>query len=124
MVCEECKPEFDKLAKRVEELEKKLLAYENANTPSSKIRFPPRILNEDKKKPGQKEGHKGVTRDDPDPTMTLEVIEDKCPNCKSKLNNPFKTTTKIIEEIPEPQPVERTLQKSTNSIIFQTQFVV
>lgn len=51
MVCENSKSEFDKLTKRVEELEKKLLAYENANTPSSKIRFPPRILNEDKKKP-------------------------------------------------------------------------
>ena len=108
MVCEECKPEFDKLIKRIEELEKKLLAYENANTPSSKIRFPPRILNQDKKKPGQKEGHEGATRDNPNPTMSLEVIEDKCPNCKSKLGKPFKTTTKIIEEIPEPQPVEVT----------------
>lgn len=106
MVCEDCKPEFDNLTKRVEELEKKLLAYENANTPSSKIRFPPRILNQNKKKPGQKEGHKGITRDDPSPTMTLEVIEDKCPNCRSKLSNPFKTTTKLVEEIPEPQPTE------------------
>jgi len=108
MVCEECKSEFDRLSKEVEELKKRLVDYENANTPSSKIRFPPRILNQDKKKPGQKEGHEGATRDNPNPTMTLEVIEDKCPNCKSKLSNPFKTITKIIEEIPEPQPVEVT----------------
>ena len=108
MVCEECKPEFNKLINRIEELEKKLLAYENANTPSSKIRFPPRILNPDKKKPGQKEGHEGATRHNPSPTMTLEVIEDECPNCKSRLSKPFKTTTKIIEEIPEPRPVEVT----------------
>ena len=44
MVCEDCKPKFDKLSKRVEELEKRLLAYENANTPSSKIRFHPKII--------------------------------------------------------------------------------
>ena len=59
MVCENCKPEFDKLIKRVEELEKKLLTYENANTPSSKIRFPPRILNEDKKSQDKKKAIKG-----------------------------------------------------------------
>ena len=106
MVCEYCKPEFDNLIKRIEELEKKLLAYENANTPSSKMRFPPRILNLDKKKPGQKEGHKGVTRENAKPTMTLEVIEDKCPKCKKGVSKPFKTTIKVVEEIPEPQPIE------------------
>ena len=51
MVCEECMEEFDKLLERIEELERKLTQYENANTPSSKIRFPPRIFNLDKKKP-------------------------------------------------------------------------
>ena len=29
MVCEECKPEFDKITKRVEELEKKIEEYRN-----------------------------------------------------------------------------------------------
>lgn len=111
MVCEQCKPEFEKLKEKVEELEKKLLAYENANTPSSKIRFPPRIINDNKKKPGQKQGHKGVTRDPAHPTMTLEMIEEKCPHCNTKLKKPFKTTSKIIEEIPEPQPVEVTEYK-------------
>jgi len=111
MVCEGCKPEFEKLLKRIDELEKKLVAYENAHTPNSKLRFPPRIVNEHKGKPGQKEGHKGITRHKPDPTMTLEVIEDKCPDCKANLGNPVKTTSKIIEEIPEPQPIEITEYK-------------
>ena len=106
MVCEDCKPEFDRLIKRIEILERRLAVYENANTPSSKTRFPPRILNPNKNKPGQKEGHEGITRQNQNPTMTLEVIEDKCPDCKSKLGKPFKTTTKIVEEIPEPQPIE------------------
>ena len=108
MVCEDCKPEFDKLIKRIETLERKLAAYENANTPSSRLRFPPRIINLDKKKPGQKEGHEGVTRATPIPTMSIELIEEKCPHCKAKLGKPYKTTSKVIEEIPEPQPVEVT----------------
>ena len=111
MVCEDCKEEFDKLIKRVEELEKKLAQYENANTPSSRIIFPPRILNLDKKKPGQKEGHDGITRAKPVPTMSIELIEEKCPHCKNKLGDPFKTVSKIIEEIPEPQPVAVTEYK-------------
>lgn len=98
----------EELVKLIIDLQKKLLAYENANTPSSKLRFPPRIINENKKKPGQKEGHKGTTRETAHPTMTLEIIKEKCPHCNTKLNKPFKTTSKIIEEIPEPQPVEVT----------------
>ena len=108
MVCDKCRPEFEELLKRIENLEKRLAAYENAHTPNSKIRFPPRIINENKNKPGQKKGHKGITRTKPDSTMTIEVIEDKCPHCKSRLGNPIKIISKIIEEIPEPQPIEVT----------------
>ncbi len=111
MVCEDCKPlleRLEKAEKRIKELEKKLLAYENAHTPSSRIRFPPRILNLNKKKPGQKHGHTGVTRITPHPTLTIEAMAEKCPHCNSQLGKPFKTTTKVIEEIPEPQPVEVT----------------
>lgn len=98
----------EELVKIILDLEKRLSAYENAHTPNSKLRFPPRIINDNPKLPGQKLGHKGTTRKKPDPTMTLEVIEEKCPHCKSKLGNPVKTTTKTIEEIPEPQPIEVT----------------
>ena len=130
MVCEECREEFDKLLKRIEELERKLVQYENANTPSSKIRFPPRVFNLDKKKPGQKEGHNGMTRAKPVPTMSIELIEEKCPHCKSKLGKPFKTISKIIEEIPEPQPITVTEYKinhykcikCNNEIIAQSPF--
>jgi transposase len=107
MVCERCL----ELLKRIEELEKKLALYENANTPSSKIRFPPRILNLNKNKPGQKEGHEGITRAKPIPTMSIELIEEKCPHCKAKLGTPIKTVSRIIEEIPEPQPITVTEYK-------------
>ena len=111
MVCENCREEFNEILKRVEELEKKLASYENANTPSSRLRFPPRIINLDKKKPGQKEGHDGMTRAASIPTMSIELIEEKCPHCKNKLGNPFKTISRLIEEIPEPQPVTVTEYK-------------
>lgn len=111
MVCEECKSEFEKLHRKVDELEKKLNQYENANMPSSRRLFPPRILNENKKKPGQKPGHKGTTREHTAPTMTIELVEEHCPHCKSKLDKPFKTKSKIVEEIPEPQPIEITEYK-------------
>ena len=111
MVCDNCREEFNKILKSVEELEKRLAAYENANTPSSRLRFPPRIINLDKKKPGQKEGHDGMTRADPMPTMSIELIEERCPHCKNKLSNPFKTVSRLIEEIPEPQPVTVTEYK-------------
>jgi transposase len=106
MVCKECQPEFEKLLKRVDELEKRLRQYENANMSSSRRLFPPRILNEKKKKPGQKPGHTGTTREHTAPTMSVELIEENCPHCKSKLDKPFKTKSKIIEEIPELPPIE------------------
>jgi transposase len=98
----------EELVKIILELQKRLTAYENANTPSSRLRFPPRIISINKKKPGQKEGHKGATRNPAHPTMTLELIEEKCPHCKAKLGKPYKTTSKLIEEIPDPQPMEVT----------------
>ena len=119
MVCGDCKVLLDRLEKaerEIEELEKKLAQYENANTPSSRIRFPPRIINSDKKKPGQKEGHDGMTRVKPIPTMSIELIEEKCPHCEGKLGKPFKTVSKIIEEIPEPQPVAVTEYKINHYI--------
>ena len=118
MVCDNCRGEFDQVAKkveelmkRIEELERKLAQYENVNTPRGRLRFPPRIIDPDKKKPGQKEGHDGMTRAKPVPTMSIELIEEKCPHCKNRLGKPFKTISRIIEEIPEPQPVTVTEYK-------------
>jgi transposase len=114
MVCNDCKIILERLEmaeKRIIELEKKLLAYENAHTPSSKVRFPPRVINENKKLPGQKIGHVGKTRKKPIPDMSIELIEEQCPDCQGKLGIPFKTISKVIEEIPEPQPIQVTEYK-------------
>ena len=109
MECERCQ----ELLNKIEELEKKLAKYENAHTPPSlgggfrrKL-----IEREQYKKPGQKEGHEGTTRAMPLPTMSIELIEDKCKHCHHKLSKPFRIESRIIEEIPEPKPIEVTEYK-------------
>ena len=109
MECERCQ----ELLKKVENLEKRLAKYENAHTPPSlgggfrRKLIPP----EEYKKSGQKIGHDGITRVMQKPTMSIELIEEKCKHCNSKLSKPFKVELKIIEEIPEPNPIEVTEYK-------------
>ena len=38
-VCENCRPLFEELQLKINELERRLLAYENAHTPPSKQQF-------------------------------------------------------------------------------------
>ena len=110
-MCQECdrlREVVTSQQRKIEELERKLIKYENAHTPPSlgggfrrKL-----IEREQYKKPGQKQGHDGVTRATPIPTLSIELVSEKCRHCDNKLNNPFKIESKIIEEIPEPKPIE------------------
>jgi len=94
------------LKQRIEELEKRLLAYENAHTPPSLLRK----KNPPKQKPvgklGAPVGHPRYERKEPEPTGSVEYIEETCPHCTTQLGLPFKTVRKLVEEIPEPQPIE------------------
>lgn len=107
-MCERCRPLFEQLEKRVKELERRLLAYENAHTPPSRLRWQPRQPPSESKKLGAPEGHPGTTREQPEPTMTITVEEKECRKCKAALEEPFYVEKRVIEEIPEPQPVEVT----------------
>lgn len=103
---EQLEQEIELLKARNAELEARLAQYENAHTPPSLRRG--RNLKKDgnnKGKPGQKTGHKGVTRPLATADSQIEVVTDRCPDCGSKLGTPFRIESKIIEEIPEPQPV-------------------
>ena len=101
----ELKKENDFLKARVGELERRLVFYENPHTPPSKSRKkPPR--KESSGKLGAPIGHPKYERKEPEPTGSVEYIEDTCPHCCAELNEPFKTERIIEEEIPEPQPVE------------------
>jgi len=100
--------ENELLRGRIAELESRLARYENAHTPPSLRRGGNRKKDQkegDKGKPGQKKGHKGLTRQTAKPDRQIEVTKALCPDCGSKLGSPFKIESKIIEEIPEPQPI-------------------
>ena len=110
MVCDDCKPLAERLEtaeKSIKELERRLLAYENAHTPPSR-RYKPRLPPSEDAKRGAPEGHKGATREDPDPTLRVELVKETCEHCKARLPKPFWVERKLVEEIPEPQPVEVT----------------
>jgi transposase len=103
---EQLRLEIELLKAKIRELEARLAQYENAHTPPSLRRGRNRKkYNGDKGKPGQKIGHKGVTRPNAAPDSQVEVTADRCPECGSELGAPFRIDSKIIEEIPEPQPV-------------------
>ena len=99
----ECENEL--LKAKIRELEARLARYENAHTPPSLRRGRNRKKDDDNKgTPGQKIGHKGVTRPYVAPSNQVEVTANRCPDCGTKLGTPFRIESKIIEEIPEPQP--------------------
>lgn len=92
------------LQKRVTELEARLCAYENPHTPSSKLRFKQRPR-EPSGRLGAPKGHPKWEREQPEPTETIEHSETECPHCRHKLGKPVKTDRRVIEELPEPQPI-------------------
>jgi len=100
--------ENELLQARIRQLEAQLANYENAHTPPSLRRGGTRKTSQKrgvKGKPGQKKGHKGVTRPRVEPDKHVEVTTERCPDCGTELGDPFRVESRIIEEIPEPQPV-------------------
>lgn len=105
---DQLKREIEFLKGHIAYLEARLAQYENAHTPPSLKRGGNRKKNHnegDKGKPGQKVGHEGVTRPTAKPDRQVHITKDFCPDCGTKLGDPFRIESKIIEEIPEPQPV-------------------
>jgi transposase len=105
---EQLKNENELLKAKIKELEARLAQYENAHTPPSLRRGRNRKKDPDKNnkgKPGQKVGHKGLTRPYATPDRQVEVTMDRCPDCGTDLGAPFRIDSKIVEEIPEPQPI-------------------
>lgn len=97
MVCSDC----EKLVIEVADLKKRLLAYENSNTPPA--------LSRRKRKPreptgnprGAPKGHEGTTRAIPEPDKTVDVAPLKnCANCKKPLDEPDGFLDRLITEFP------------------------
>lgn len=106
-ICENCRPFFIELLKRIEELERRLLAYENAHTPPSQQRKYPKRESSGNKL-GAPKGHEGTTRPATKPNKFEELKLDVCPNCNRQLGRPRSIHKKIIEDIQEPQPLNIT----------------
>lgn len=102
-----------RLEKENEDLKKRLLYYENPNTPPSA-----RQLQKADKKPenipiskkrGAPNGHKGATRPTKEPDETIDVIADHCEKCNSiNLEKQDKCETSVIEDLPPPQKIKTT----------------
>ena len=101
----ELKKQNLEILKKNAELEQRLLAYENAHTPSSKQRFKKQPPEKPSGKLGAQIGHKKWERTQSEPTETIKHSQTHCPNCECNLGKPFKIYRKIVEEIPEPTPV-------------------
>jgi transposase len=111
---ERLKRENELLKDQIAKLEARLAKYENAHTPPSlrRGRKCKREYDEGNRgKPGQKVGHKGVSRPLANPDRQVEVTTDRCPDCGTELDDPIRIESKIIEEIPEPQPITVTEYK-------------
>ena len=88
----------------IEELKRRLLAYENAHTPPSQQRkYPEREKSNNKI--GAPKGHEGTTRPTPEPNRFKELKLKRCPDCGKLLGRPRSIHKKIIEDILEPQPL-------------------
>ena len=89
------------------ELKAHLRVYENPHTPSSKQRFKQKPR-EPSGKLGAPIGHPKWEREQPESTETVEHSETECPYCRHRLGKPIRTDRRIIEELPEPQPIKVT----------------
>jgi transposase len=60
----------------------------------------------EKKKPGQKKGHRGFFRKSPDSIdRVVRVPVHRCPNCSSRLSSVQEIRERIIEDIPVPKTI-------------------
>ncbi|KXA92825.1 hypothetical protein AKJ64_02095 [candidate division MSBL1 archaeon SCGC-AAA259E17] len=59
---------------------------------------------EGKGKRGRKPGHKPAWRKKPDPKEEIDVTQDKCEDCGNPLGDPTDSHTRMIEDVPDPEP--------------------
>jgi len=86
---------------KVIELEKRLLAYENAHTPSSRSRRERKPREPTGKPRGAPKGHEGTTRPVPEPNRVVDVGPmKKCSNCDAKLGSPSVFLNRILTDLP------------------------
>ena len=98
----------EQFEKRIAELERKLLAYENAHTPPSRNNRNYPKQEKSNNHVGAQKGHEGTTRETPEPNRFKELNLKACPDCGKQLGRPRSIHKKIIIDILEPQPLNIT----------------
>lgn len=96
---------IETLENKISCLERRLLVYENAHTPSSKQRFRKKLIKKSGKL-GAPKGHPKYERKRPKPDIIIEYTEENCIYCNEKLGSPVEIKSFIEEEIPESQPIK------------------
>ncbi|KXA92229.1 hypothetical protein AKJ66_04495 [candidate division MSBL1 archaeon SCGC-AAA259E22] len=64
--------------------------------------------NEGKGKPGRKPGHDPAWREKLDPEEEIDVTQDRCKDCGNDLGDPTGSHTRVIEDVPTPEPLTAT----------------
>ncbi len=100
--------EKEALEQENKELKRILTVFINPHTPPSKQVFKMRTHQASSNKLGAPCGHKGATRKTPEPNEVVNHFLKRCPRCNDVLCKPFDFEERIVEEIPEPQPVKIT----------------
>ena len=99
--------EKEELEKKVKDLEIQLTFFKNPHTPPSKQIFQSKKI-QALKKLGAPRGHDGATRQVSEPSEVVNHFLAKCSKCDCVLGKPFDIEERIVEDIPEPQPVKVT----------------
>lgn len=102
--------QIHRLQERVTQLENKLRIHENPHTPPSQQRFKQTTggnINPPGKR-GAPPGHRGATRNVPEPDEIIPVTIDQCPQCGSYLGQAVGFESRIIEELPPSQKIKVT----------------
>jgi len=109
MTCPDCArllQENQTLRAEVEELRRRLAAYENPHTPPSRRPYPTRPKRPSSTRyPGRPRGHRGVTRirRRPDEVVPPPRIS-RCRSCGSELGEPRYVGHRVVEEVSSPHP--------------------
>jgi transposase len=124
---EELEAEVKRKDEKIDRLEKRLARYENPHTPPSKQRTSQSESSADEADDededednlradggavGRNPGHDPAFRTPPEPDETVDVTLDTCPCCGDPLGEAERVTARLVEEIPEPQPIEVTQYNS------------
>ncbi|KXA89221.1 hypothetical protein AKJ57_05640 [candidate division MSBL1 archaeon SCGC-AAA259A05] len=97
---------------RIKKLWNELGKYRNPHTPPSRrLGSSHSKRRTSRRKPGRRRDPKGVTRTQPKPQRTVVVAREECLHCGGELGELESVETRVIEDIPEPQPLEVTKYK-------------